>query len=401
MLARLKALLFDTLAKRLAWLMWGTLVVSHLAAYAVFHAGVSAPPSAPDGPPSWERPPPPRGWPDEGPAPADAPPERRGPPHPRPHGELPPRTLPTFPSLPPTPGLPDSGHRALPTSALVLDYGVRLAVIALAAVLGARWLGRPLRDLARASRGMALQLRKGQRVPRLRESSGTREVRELAQAFNAMGEQLRRQYEGRSLMVAAISHDLRTPLTRLRMRLETQDDLERLRTQGVADLREMSALIDSVLQVFQPSAPATEPVRPVKLAPLLQALVDDAQALSQDVQLLQPVPDLSLRVPPLALRRVLDNLVGNAVRYGQRARIGVAESGGRISLMVEDDGPGIPEALQEAVFEPFVRVESSRHRASGGVGLGLYIARQLAEGMDAELSLHNRPEGGLHARLSF
>ncbi|MBN8505086.1 MAG: HAMP domain-containing protein [Burkholderiales bacterium] len=401
MLARLKALLFDTLAKRLAWLMWGALVVSHLAAYAVFHAGVSTAPAPPADPQGWERAAPPGAWQGDEPGPADAPRERRGPSHPRPSGEPPPRAMPTFPSLPPTPGLPDSGHRALPTSAFVLDYGVRLAVIALAAVLGARWLARPLHELARASRGMALQLRKGQTVPRLSEASGTREVRELAHAFNDMGEQLRRQYEGRSLMVAAISHDLRTPLTRLRMRLETQDDLERLRTQGVADLREMSALIDSVLQVFQPSAASTESARPVKLAPLVQALVDDAQALGHDVQLLQPVPDLSLRVPPLALRRVLDNLVGNAVRYGQRARIGVTESAGRIGLVVEDDGPGIPEALHEAVFEPFVRVESSRHRASGGVGLGLYIARQLAEGMDAELRLHNRPEGGLRAQLSF
>ncbi len=384
MRSRLIGWLSDTLAKRLVWLMWATLVGSHLLAFGAFVAtrsGSGGPPPHAQGP---ERP--------EGDVRPDPPLRAEHRPG-----------LPVFPSLPPTPGVPDSGPgggRSLPFWGLVLDYGVRLLVIALAAWAGARWLTQPLRRLAGATRRMADALRRGQATPRLDETAGPREVQALAHEFNRMSEQLQQEFQRRGLMVAAISHDLRTPITRLRMRLETQDDSPALRERAIDDLREMGALIDSVLTVFRPRAgQPDEALQPVSLGALLQAMVDDLVDQGQDVSF--EGGDATVRAQPLALRRVLDNLVGNALRYGQRARLRIVESATGHSVEVDDDGPGIPDAQQAAVFEPFVRLEGSRHRQTGGVGLGLYIARQLADDMGAQLSLRNREAGGLRVRLHW
>lgn len=364
---RLKGLLTDTLAARLLWLMWIALVASHLLAFGVFLLTHERPGNGP--PPRHERP-------DPG------------------------LHLPTLPSLPPTPGLAGAGAPRLSTQALVLDYAIRLLVIALAAWAGARWLTRPLRRLVQASAGLAEALRRGRHPERLDEHDGTREVRALAQEFNRMSAQLQRQYEARALMVAAISHDLRTPLTRLRMRLETIEDSALLRERAVADLREMNALIDSVLQVFRPQQGEGEPLQRLELGALLQALADDRAEQGEAVRFAGGQATVQAR--PLALRRVLDNLVGNALRYGQQAELSLApQSDGSCLLHIDDHGPGIPPGLLEAVFEPFVRVEGSRQRSTGGTGLGLHIARSLCEGMAVSLSLHNRPEGGLRATLCF
>lgn len=389
MRARLKALfakLGDTLAKRLLWLMWVTLVLSHLLAFGLF---VATRGDLPGGPP----PRPDAMGADAGPGPGWPPPQGQA--------SRPPlgARLPVLPSLPPM-GLGDGPRRApgLSTPALLLDYAVRLLVIALGAWAGARWLTRPLRRLVQATRGLADAIRRGTPPPRLDEQAGTREVQALAQEFNQMSTQLQRQFESRALMVAAISHDLRTPLTRLRMRLETIDDPQLLRERAVVDLREMNDLIDSVLQVFRPQLESAEPLQTLELGALVQALVDDRVEVGEAVDL-APGGGLIVRARPLALRRVLDNLVGNALRYGRCARLQI-DAAAR-SLHLDDEGPGIPAAMLEAVFEPFVRVEASRHRSSGGTGLGLYIARELCEGMGVGLTLHNRPEGGLRATLSF
>jgi len=372
---RLKALLTDTLAARLLWLMWAALVASHLLAFGVFLLTHDRPEP---GRPGWREPPPALG----------APPGRPGAAAP----------LPVFPSLPPTPGLSD-GPR-LSTQALLLDYAIRLFVIVLAAWAGARWLTRPLRRLVRASAGLAEALRRGRHPERLDERDGTREVRALAQEFNRMSAQLQRQYEARALMVAAISHDLRTPLTRLRMRLETIEDSATLRERAVADLREMNELIDSVLQVFRPQQGEGEALQRLELGALLQALADDRTEQGEAVCFAGGQATVQAR--PLALRRVLDNLVGNALRYGQRAELSLTpQPDGSLLLHIDDAGPGIPPELLEAVFEPFVRVEGSRQRSTGGTGLGLHIARSLCESMDLGLSLHNRPAGGLRATLRF
>jgi signal transduction histidine kinase len=369
----------DTLFKRLFALMWVALVVSHLVAFFVVTRGPHAPPG---------------------------------------HAGA---TLPVLPSLPPTPGLsgpaaggpgprpadgpppppaaqrrPDSGGPELPAADLLLDYGIRLLLIGVAAWWGARWLAVPMRRLVGASRDLAQALAQGHPVPRLDERRGTQEVREAAHVFNDMARQLDEQFRARALLVAAISHDLRTPLTRMRMRLESSADPEAARS--IADIREMDALLESALDVFRA---ATSPEAPqlTDVHALVQSLTDDLQELGQPVQL-QGEPVLA-RVQPRALRRVVDNLLGNALRYGGSAEVSVSRTPTHVRIEIDDRGPGIPPAQLEAVFQPFFRVESSRSRATGGTGLGLYIARDLVQRQGGTLTLANRPEGGLRASVAL
>jgi signal transduction histidine kinase len=374
--------LSDTLFKRLFVLMWVALVGSHLVAYAVVTKRFLPGPDA--GPP------------------------------------ISLSNLPTFPSLPPTPGLPDSpradgppgppggappgpvgaghsrGHPGLPLNMLVLDYGVRLLIIGLAAWWGARWLSAPMRRLARASRSLGASLGRDAEPPRLDEHRGTVEVRNAAQVFNEMAGQLNDQFKARGLLVAAISHDLRTPLTRMRMRLETMGDDNAAAQRCIADVREMSELIDSVLAVFR-DAGSTEPMQSTDVLALVQSLTDDLIEQGQPVSLVGV--SAVARAQPAALGRVLANLLSNAVRYGERAHVVVDAHDGKVGIVIEDEGPGIPEGQLEAVFQPFYRVESSRSRHTGGTGLGLYIARDLIGRQGGTLTLTNRAAGGLRAEI--
>jgi signal transduction histidine kinase len=262
-----------------------------------------------------------------------------------------------------------------------------------------------MRDLVRASQALGQSLHKQDRLPLLDEQRGTLEVRESAQVFNAMARQLRRQFNERGLMVAAISHDLRTPLTRLRMRLETLDIEEIQRQRSVEDIREMNALVDAVMELFRGDGPgAAEPLVDVDLGALAQALTDDLIEQSMPVTFAdgnEPghAEPVLAKGQPMALRRVLGNLIGNAVRYGGSAEVRVGRDAQGVWLRVTDPGPGIPEDKLEAVFEPFYRLEESRNRHTGGAGLGLYIARELTLRQRGSLSLSNRPEGGLMAEL--
>jgi len=290
--------------------------------------------------------------------------------------------------------------RGLSTKALMLDYGIRLLVTALAAWLASRWLAKPMRELVQASRALGDSLHKQDRLPLLDEQRGTLEVRETAQVFNTMARQLRRQFNERGLMVAAISHDLRTPLTRLRMRLETLDIEEQQRTRSVEDIREMNALIDAVMELFRGDSPgAVEPMQDVDMGALAQSLVDDLAEQGHAVSFAMQGEALLARGQPLALRRVLGNLIGNALRYGGRADVQVGRDAQGAWVQVCDDGPGIPPDQLQAVFEPFYRIEDSRNRHTGGAGLGLYIARELTRRQGGELVLANRPSGGLMAAL--
>ena len=212
-----------------------------------------------------------------------------------------------------------------------------------------------------------------------------------------MAAELSGQFEERGLMMAAISHDLRTPLTRMRLRLETGEVEARVRERCIEDLREMNRLVESVIEVFRPDQVAA-PQR-VDLAALAQSAVDDLAEAGADVRF--DGPSAVVNADPLALRRVVDNLVGNALRYAGSARVRVDLGAGLTRLVVEDDGPGIPEAELARVLQPFSRVEGSRNRATGGTGLGLYIAQQLARRQGAVLALSNRAEGGLRAEVVF
>jgi len=393
----------DTLARRIFLLLWVTLVAAQaLAIGAVTWVrgdfNVARMPGAPTLPPLPGLMRGPQGQPPQQPGssdlhepalPGDLPP---------PAGE--PRDFEHEPP-PPTPKGPWRGpFRALSAWELTLDYGIRLLVTGLAAWIASRWLARPMRDLVRASQALGQSLHKQEPLPLLDERRGTLEVRESAQVFNAMARQLRRQFNERGLMVAAISHDLRTPLTRLRMRLETLDIEELQRQRSVEDIREMNALVDAVMELFRGDGPgAAEPLQDLDLGALAQALTDDLLEQAMPVRFEDPGEPVLAKGQPMALRRVLGNLVGNAVRYGGSAEVRVGRDAQGVWLRVTDSGPGIPQAQLEAVFEPFYRLEESRNRHTGGAGLGLYIARELTLRQRGSLVLSNRPEGGLMAEV--
>jgi signal transduction histidine kinase len=273
---------------------------------------------------------------------------------------------------------------------------VRLLVIGLAAWWGARWLSRPTRRLVQAARGLAASLRRGEAPAQLDDAHGVHEVREAAQVFNDMARQLHEQFNTRALLMAAISHDLRTPLTRMRMRLESSGDADAARS--IADIREMDSLLKAALEVFR-GASAPEPLQSTDVFALVQSLTDDLRELGQPVSLSgEPVV---APVQPAALRRAVGNLLGNALRYGGRAQASVLRTPGGVRIVIDDLGPGIPPAQLEAVFRPFYRVEGSRNRVTGGTGLGLHIARDLVLRQGGTLTLSNRPEGGLRAEVTL
>ncbi|HEY0955628.1 MAG TPA: ATP-binding protein [Roseateles sp.] len=373
---------WDRLGLRLFLLMWAALALSHLVAWSLavqMRTGLE--PRLMQPPLHAEAGPPPMPAHDDGF-------EGAGPP---PRGERAPgmaMRMPTFPSLPPS---------SLPWHTSLVDYGVRLLIIALAAWWGSRWLARPVRRLVQAAQQLTPALAQGRAAPQLSEEVGTREVREAAAVFNRMAAELGSQFEERGLMVAAISHDLRTPLTRMRLRLETGEVEARVRERCIDDLREMNQLVESVIEVFRPAEVAA--MQRVDLAALAQSAVDDLAETGAAVSF--DGPSAVVSADPVALRRVVDNLVGNALRYAGSARVRVDLAAGVTRLVVEDDGPGIPEAELERVRQPFRRVEGSRNRATGGTGLGLYIAQQLVRRQGAVLSLSNRAEGGLRAEVVF
>jgi protein-histidine pros-kinase len=269
-----------------------------------------------------------------------------------------------------------------------------MIVIALGAALGARWLAGPMRRLSRAAGELAHGFGRREMAPVLDERRGTREVREAAQVFNGMATRLREQFDARGLHMAALSHDLRTPLTRLRLRLEQWP--EAAAQSAVNDVREMDEMIDMTLAVLREQRDALASP-PVDMASLLQAVADDLVEQGHDVALATEAVAVRARAHPAAVRRIVGNLVGNALRHGTHARIGLARRGAQVEVTVDDDGPGIPADRLEQVFEPWVRLAGAHERA--GHGLGLAIARDLAERDGGRLSLANRPEGGLRATL--
>jgi signal transduction histidine kinase len=316
----------------------------------------------------------------------------------------------------PAPGGPDGPTRGAgpqgrphgPPISPWLDYGMRVLVLGLGAWLGARWLTAPMRKLAAASHSLSRAITRRGELPLMDERHGPVEVRQTAEVFNNMARHLHEQFEQRSLMMAAVSHDLRTPLTRLRMRLERlQPDAEVARC--VADVQDINAMIDAVLDAMNEER-RHEPSALVDVLSLVQAMADDLQEAGH--QVCAGGDQASVRVPPVGLRRVLDNLVGNALKYGFKADIRVqvlpasaASKGVRqVCITVDDAGPGIPPEQLEAVFKPFYKLDASRARASGdqgGTGLGLYITRELVERGGGHVHLNNRPEGGLRATLVY
>jgi signal transduction histidine kinase len=273
---------------------------------------------------------------------------------------------------------------------LFIQLGTVTLVLAVVLFLVTRSITRPLSKLALAADGVGRNVRH----PPLAEE-GVREIREATRAFNTMQDRLLRYLDSRTSVLAAMSHDLRTPLTRLRLRVESVND-ESLRTRFVADLEEMESLVRGALGLFR-GLEDDEALERLDVNALLATLVAGFLEVGSDVTLEGKARDL-VPAKPRALRRCLTNLVDNALKFGGRAMIDV-DDGEALVIRVSDEGPGIADESLERVFEPFFRLESSRSRDTGGTGLGLSIARDIAQAHGGTLTLRNRPEGGLTAEL--
>jgi signal transduction histidine kinase len=265
--------------------------------------------------------------------------------------------------------------------------------VVILSVLIARWLTRPIRTVANAVRALHPGA-EGTRIPEL----GPREVRDLAIAFNDMQRRIKQLIDERTRALAAVSHDLRTPLTRLKLRVEDLGNPE-ISAAITGDVAELEQMIDATLSYLRGEETGEE-VRAIDLAALLKTLIDDATDIGIDASLSGP-RSVVIRGRRLGLKRAFSNLIQNAVKYGERARIGIEVMPASVSVHIDDDGPGIASDNMESVFEPFVRIETSRSRETGGVGLGLTIAKASIAMDHGTLTLANRPEGGLRATVSL
>jgi signal transduction histidine kinase len=275
-----------------------------------------------------------------------------------------------------------------------LFINLALVVLLLVIVLyvAARNITRPLTELARAADSVGRQLQPAQLQER-----GARELREAAHAFNTMQDRLHRYLDSRSRVLAAMSHDLKTPLTRLRLQVETLENPPMQERIG-KELDEMESMVHEALSLFR-GLDDGEPAVPVDIDGLLAQIAGEFTDMGDTVT----VSGTALKPfvgKPQALKRCLTNLIANAIKFGSRAQVQV-EDGSALLIRIRDSGPGIPPAELERVFEPFYRLESSRNRDSGGTGLGLAIARDIAQAHGGTLTLANLPAGGLEALLTL
>ena len=270
-----------------------------------------------------------------------------------------------------------------------------MALMGLVVLVVSIWaIGRVTAPLAAFAQA-ATALGKNLKAEPVRES-GTREVRQATRAFNDMQTRLIRLIEGRTRMLAAISHDLRTPLTLLRLRAESAPECED-REKMLATINEMNGMIGSVLDLARSNA-SLENRRPMDLTALVESIVDDMKDAGFPVTM-QPSSGVIYECYGAALKRAVTNLIDNAVKYGRTARVAICEVPTLLKIIVEDEGPGIPEHELSRVTEPFYRVEESRSREGGGAGLGLAITVSVIEAHGGELKLANRREGGLRAEV--
>ncbi len=300
-----------------------------------------------------------------------------------------------MPAPPPWPEGHQPGLLDAPRSlqlGLLLDIGVRLAALVAVAWWAARWLSRPMNRLAKAAQELGRDIDRPP-VP----EDGTLECRDASRVFNQMQARIRQQLAERDRFVAAVSHDLRTPLTRLRLRTESLDDA-RAQQLFRRDIAEMDAMIAATLDYLRGVAGA-EAWALLNVQALVDSMADDQLAVGHRVTVAgQAAP---LWVQALALRRCLDNLVGNAIRYGGSAEVTLHDMADALTIEVRDHGPGLSAEELERVMEPFYRVEASRNRHSGGVGLGLTIASDIVRRHGGQLQLRNAAGGGLVVAAIF
>lgn len=271
-----------------------------------------------------------------------------------------------------------------------------LVMIVAILVLGrwaAGWVSAPLAAFARAADRLGRDVHAAPLSER-----GPREVRQAVAAFNEMQGRIRRFVDDRTRMLAAISHDLRSPITRLRLRTEMLPPGE-ASEKMLADLAEMEAMVTSTLEFARGEA-GDEKTQAIDLAATLETICDNTTDMGLPAEFDWP-GRLVCTCRPLAIKRALSNLVENAARYGNRAVVQARHIGRDIVVTIDDDGPGIPESEMEKVFAPFYRVEGSRNRKTGGIGLGLTVVRTIIRGHGGDVRLENRIEGGLRVTVTI
>jgi signal transduction histidine kinase len=275
---------------------------------------------------------------------------------------------------------------------LFMNLAMLVIVMCVALFVVARSITRPLSELARAADSVGRDLRQ----PKIAER-GAREIRNAARAFNTMQDRMQRYLDSRSRVLAAMSHDLKTPLTRLRLQVEMLDDSAAQAKLG-AQLDEMESMVHGALALFR-GLDDNEAFMPLNINDMLTTLQSEFAELGAQVSI-QGQATRPILGKPQALKRCLTNLIANAVKFGSQAIVVVAD-GASLVIHVRDDGPGIPEDQLERVFEPFYRLESSRNRDTGGSGLGLSIARDVVQAHGGALVLQNLPVRGLEAVVTL
>jgi signal transduction histidine kinase len=276
---------------------------------------------------------------------------------------------------------------------LLLTLAVLLVSVIVLSLIAVRWVSRPLGVLADAAERLGRDIRQ----PPLR-ANGPSEVKRAALAFNTMQERLVRFIEDRTRILSAMSHDLKTPITRLRLRAESIEDPE-LRASIARDIDDMQRMTQESLD-FLRGMEGQEEIRDIDVPALLENIKDDVEDTGGTV-VLETIDAPPYPGRPLALKRCITNLVANASQYGRRAHVNVHDDLDRLQILITDEGPGLPGTALEQVFEPFYRLESSRNRETGGTGLGLSIARNIARAHGGDVVLRNRENGGLEAELTL
>ena len=278
-------------------------------------------------------------------------------------------------------------------SSLLWQFFLLSAVTILLVALAVNWVTRPLSELAHAAERLGNDLD----APPLREH-GASELRRAAHAFNIMQDRLSRYLKSRVTALSAISHDLKTPITRMRLRAELIDDAP-LRDSLLRDMSELEKMVRSALEFIR-GLDSTEPAQPTDINALIESVCEDYREAGHEVAVegaaTEPYP-----AQTQALKHCLSNIVDNACKYGGRARIMVKDGERELVIKVRDFGAGVPETELEKVFEPFYRVEASRSRDTGGTGLGLAIARNVAQLHQGDMRIRNHPDGGLEAILAL
>ena len=270
---------------------------------------------------------------------------------------------------------------------------VLFAVVLLPLLWAVRRIARPLRDLTRAAEdfspgngGEALVVR------------GPDDVARLIAAFNALRLRVTGMLDEKDRMLGAIGHDLRTPLAALRVRIESVED-ETDRARMADTIAEMNRTLDDILSLARLGRPS-EPLTEVDVAALVDAVVEDFRDLGADVTFVE-AERLPIRLRPSLIRRAMRNLIENAVKYGRETVVSVESDARSVTIRVADRGPGIPAERLGDVFEAFTRLETSRNRDTGGIGLGLALARAIVREANGDVTLANRAEGGLVATITL